>query len=459
MAKRARTRFICTNCGHEEAKWLGRCPSCGEWNTLEERAVSAEAVSPRAQRSSGKPTQSSAAPISSLSPAKATRTTTGVGELDRVLGGGVVKGSTVLVGGEPGIGKSTLMLQMGARVRGARCLYVTGEESAEQVRMRAERLGLGETDLRILAESSLEAIAATVSSGADGQKYDLVIVDSIQTIYSAEAGPVPGTPNQIKLTTFEISERARAEGFSAFFVAHVTKEGNIAGPKTIEHMVDTVLYFEQNHDDTRFLRSTKNRFGSTDEVGLFRMEQKGLIPIEDPNSLFLVQRSGDLPAGVVVAPVIEGTRVLLVEIQALTVPAKGGVSRVFSDGIDSRLVNRMAAVLEKHAGLALSDQDLYVNVAGGMRIQDVAVELPLALALYSARTGKPFPAAAVTAGEVSLAGEVRPVSQMARRSRTSAELGFGTCIGPSTARRSEGQDAPTWRGVQKLTEAVTLAFG
>lgn len=464
MAKRPRSLFVCSSCGHTESKWLGRCPQCGEWNTLQERATAgAETRASRATASgAGRASAATRGPdgagpleLAAIERGERARVSTGTGELDRVLGGGIVHGSTVLIGGEPGIGKSTLMLQMAARMQRQRVLYVSGEESAEQLKMRAERLELADAGLSVLAESSLEAIADAIASG----EFEIVIVDSIQTIYSPEAGAVPGTPNQIKLTTFEISELARARGISVFFVAHVTKEGNIAGPRTIEHMVDTVLYFEQNSDDTRFLRATKNRFGSTDEVGLFTMQARGLLPIADPNSIFLVQRSSSLPPGVVVAPVIEGTRVLLVEIQALTVPAKGGVSRVFSDGLESRRVSRMAAVLEKHVGLNVSDQDIYVNVAGGMRIREVGVELALAMALYSARTDAPFPDAASITGELSLAGEVRPVPQMARRARTARELGFPTCIGPATVRSSEEPVASEWTGVSTVRDAISRCFG
>jgi DNA repair protein RadA/Sms len=245
---------------------------------------------------------------------------------------------------------------------------------------------------------------------------------------------------------------------AVFFVAHVTKEGNIAGPKTMEHMVDTVLYFEQSDDDTRYLRAAKNRFGSTDEIGLFTMQQRGLIQITDPNGVFLVQRSGNLPAGVVVAPVIEGSRVLLVEVQALTVPAKGGISRVFSDKLDSRRVSRVSAVLEKHVGLTFSEYDIYVNVAGGMRIRDVGVELPLALALYSARTDRSFPGRTAAAGELSLAGEIRPVLQMARRVKTAAEVGFERTIGPGSVRQGESGAKVTWTTAPTIAEAVKTLF-
>ncbi|MFW5738182.1 MAG: DNA repair protein RadA [Spirochaetota bacterium] len=468
MAKKPRTRFECSNCGHEEAKWLGRCPACGEWNTMVEHEVrdggGAGRSAPRgggtgaegAGRAKRRPE-----PIGEIKATEEVRASTGMAELDRVLGGGIVAGASVLVGGEPGIGKSTLMLQMAAQMRSRSVLYVTGEESARQIRLRADRLGVSNPRLEILAENELERITSLLSPRAAGGEppYSIVIVDSIQTVYSPEAGSVPGTPNQIKFTTFEIAESAREHGIAVFFVAHVTKEGSIAGPKTIEHMVDTVLYFEQSDDDTRYLRASKNRFGSTDEVGLFTMQQTGLVQITDPNSVFLVRRSGSLPAGVVVAPVIEGSRVLLVEVQALTVPAKGGISRVFSDRVDSGRVSRVAAVLEKHVGLSFSDHDIYVNVAGGMRIKDVGVELPLAIALYSARTDRAFPSRTTIAGEVSLAGEIRPVPQMARRARTADEVGFDRCYGPASVRQGETGTRVNWNGLGALEEAIKALFG
>jgi DNA repair protein RadA/Sms len=465
VRNKSRSVYRCSNCGHEEHKWLGRCPSCGEWNTLAEEAA-AEPQTRRRESTTGRPVS-----IGSIDETENPRLSTGIAELDRVLGGGMVGGASVLVGGEPGIGKSTLMLQMAAQIRKRRVLYVTGEESLRQVKLRATRLGISNASLEILAESRLESILKTIrprrsspstaqsgAAGSGGQRiYDVVIIDSIQTVHSDEVGSVPGSPNQIKYAAFEIADQCREAEMTAFLVAHLTKEGNIAGPRTIEHMVDTVLYFEQSDDNTRYLRASKNRFGSVDEIGLFTMQSSGLVQITDPGSVFLVQREGVLPAGVVVAPVIEGSRVLLVEVQALTVPAKGGISRVFSDRVDTGRVNRMAAVLEKHIGMSFTDQDVYVNVAGGIRIRDVGVDLPLAVALYSARSGRPFPAATTVAGEVSLAGEIRPVGQMSRRARTAREMGFETCLGPIHSRDGEGGTV-TWRSVDSLKHAIDELF-
>ena len=467
MSGKPQTQYQCSNCDHVERKWLGRCPACGEWNTLVEVAVVSGAggggKAGAAGRSSaaGKRPAARATALAGIQadPEQEVRHSTGMAELDRVLGGGLVPGATILVGGEPGIGKSTLMLQMAAQMRRRKVLYVTGEESTRQIGLRARRLGVSNADVKVVSESRLEQILTLLGPAGKDPRYDVVIIDSIQTLHSPEVGSVPGSPNQIKYGAFELSDWTRTCESTLFLVAHVTKEGNIAGPKMIEHMVDTVLYFEQSEDDTRFLRATKNRFGSTDEIGLFLMQSSGLVQVSDPNSIFLVRRDGSMPAGVAVAPVVEGSRVLLVEVQALTVPAKGGMSRVFSDRLDSRRVSRMAAVLEKHLGVQFSDQDIYVNVAGGMRIGDVGVELPLAMALYSARSDKPLPSGTAVAGEVSLAGEVRPVVQMARRARTGKEMGMGRCIGPAKTRDGEADASVKWTGVGSIGDAVRVLFG
>jgi DNA repair protein RadA/Sms len=376
-------------------------------------------------------------------------------ELDRVLGGGIVPGSTVLVGGEPGIGKSTLMIQAAAHARlPGSCMYIAGEEAPGQLKSRAERLGIADADIQIVTTTELEPILRLL----DEHKPSMLVVDSIQTIFSREAGDIPGTVNQIKYCALELSQWARETHGTLFLVAHITKEGSIAGPKVLEHLVDAVLYFDQSDGDTRFLRATKNRFGPTDEIGLFRMHSRGLTQVTDPSSLFLVRRTGDLPAGVVVAPVYEGSRILLVEIQALTVPAKGGISRVFSERVDSGRVSRLAAILEKHVGLRFSDQDIYVNVAGGIKLTEVGVELPIALALYSARTGISLGQGLTVTGELSLAGEVRPVSALRRRIRAAAELKYTRCIGPE-GDQENGESGETWIRVDGVAAAIQAAFG
>ena len=437
--------YKCSGCGHEEPKWLGRCPECGEWNTLIETTVSEPGKRTGGREKRGLP---QSMPLSAVDPREGSRIPSGIGELDRVLGGGIMKRSAILVGGEPGIGKSTLLLQAAAAAQTkGRVLYISGEESAGQVRLRAERLGItaknGADRIEIACSGNLEEIETILNA----VKPVLVMVDSAQTLFSEDM--TPGTVGQMKYCAYELISWVKEHDAALFLVAHVTKEGIISGPKALEHMVDTVLYFEQNDKDSglngtqdcRFLRAVKNRFGSVDEIGIFTMSEKGLEPIEETALLFLVRRDGELPAGVATAAVLEGTRTILIEIQALAIPAKGAVSRVFSDKIDSGRVSRVAAALEKHLGLRLSDQDLYVNVAGGIRITEVGVELALACALYSARTGLPLPAGLVIAGELSLTGEIRPVRRLSGRIQTAGNLGFSGFLGPTpenTARSGQG---------------------
>jgi DNA repair protein RadA/Sms len=360
----------------------------------------------------------------------------------------------VLVGGEPGIGKSTLMLQLAARlVSAGRSLYVSGEESPGQLRMRADRCGVSSQSIEVLAETELTAIMQVLEQ----VRPVLVIVDSLQTLYTREVNALPGTVNQIKVCTQELVEWARSRGAGLFLVAHVTKEGAIAGPKLVEHLVDTVIAFEQASAEVRTLQAVKNRFGSVDEIGFFRMTETGLAEVADASRLFLTRRDGENPAGVAVAPVFEGSRSLLVEIQALTVPAKSGISRIYSDRIDGGRVARMAAVLEKHLGLHLAEHDIYVNVAGGIRVAEVGVELPLALALYSARTNAPLPQRLAVIGEVSLTGEVRPVPGIEKRSKACRELGFETLIGPGGP-DTEKPTAGEFIGAHQVKDAVASAF-
>ena len=435
MAKsKNRTVFFCTSCGHEEPKWLGRCPGCGEWNTFREQALQTETVSPSGQiRPPSKPVS-----INEIPRDKNERRSCGIAEADQVLGGGLVAGSSVLLGGEPGIGKSTMMLQIAkAFADRGEVLYISGEESAGQIRIRADRLDVNEEKLTLFCESRIEEILNVLAE----RKPDMVIIDSIQTIHSPTQGLVPGTVNQLKYGCFELINWARESGAVLFLVAHVTKEGAIAGPKVIEHMVDTVLYFDHSGTDLRILRSTKNRFGSVDEIGIFRMEADGLKQIGNPEGLFLEDRQGSFPPGIAVAPVFEGSRVLLVEIQALTVPAKGAVSRIFSDRVESGRISRLAAIMEKHAGIRFSDQDIYINVAGGMKIAEIGMELPLALAIYSARTGISLPADLIALGEMSLTGEIRPVSHLKRRLKAAGEMGFKRILLPRNS-----SEADEWKG-------------
>ena len=443
-AKKTLTVYRCTACGHVEPKWLGRCPECGEWNTLRE-GVAAEVGQDRAG-------ETFPLPIGSIDPKSGERMASGSGEMDRVLGGGIMRGSAILVGGEPGIGKSTLLLQVCAKAAApGRILYVSGEESPAQLRLRADRLGALRDGLEVFCSGKLAAIRAAL----ENLKPSLVVIDSIQTLHAEEAGAVPGTANQIKYCAQELTAWAKERDAAIFFVAHVTKEGLIAGPKAAEHLVDAVLSFEQSEGELRVLRAGKNRFGSAEEIGIFRMAEGGLEEVQDPSGLFLVRRSGGLPAGVAVAAVHEGSRVILVEIQSLVVPAKAGLSRIYSERIDSGRVARVAAVLEKNTGLHFSDQDLYVNVAGGMRLAEPGIDLALAAALYSARTGLALPDASALAGELSLAGEVRPVRQMRRRARAARALGLDFVLGPG-GEEGEGKE---WRAVADARAALKALFG
>ena len=449
MAKGKSTAFVCDSCGHDETKWLGRCPSCGEWNTFKEVRLSGGGSA--SKRSSAR-TSAIVSPsrLSEVDSTPPERHPTGIDELDRVLGGGLSPGTAVLLGGEPGIGKSTLMLQVAATLPG-QGLYVSGEESPGQVKNRADRLRLPQDSLDVLCETDLEALLTVL----ENHEPDYVVVDSIQTLVSDEAGSIPGTPNQLKIAGHRLTTWAKRSGKPVFLIAHVTKEGTIAGPKVIEHLVDTVLYFDHSSDDLRILRASKNRMGSVDEVGLFHMSKEGLLPIADPAGLFLEHRKDGPPAGSAIAAVYEGSRILLVEIQALTVPAKGGMGRVYSDRIDNGRVSRVAAVLERHAGLRLSDQDIYVNVAGGLRISDTGAELALALALFSARAEKALPAFMIAVGEITLAGEVRSVPHLRRRIKTASDTGLPNWIAPAASDES-GSLPGKGQAIRRLKEAVAL---
>lgn len=429
MAKKKTNSVVykCSNCGFSQPRWLGRCPECGEWNTMEEHAAETSAAALPYGKMPGTTERITPVPLSSVSPMECARISTGNTEFDRVLGGGATKRSAILIGGEPGIGKSTLLLQTASSVQtSGRVLYISGEESASQIRARADRLKINFENIDILCTLRLDDIEHAL----DSLNPMCVIVDSIQTVYSAEAGIVPGTVNQLKYCSNELISWVKERDSVLFLSAHVTKDGVIAGPKSLEHMVDTVISFERNSDDIRFLRAQKNRFGSVDELGIFSMSETGLLPVEDPSAMFITQREGSLPAGIAIVPVFEGSRVFMVEIQALTVPAKASIARVFSEKIESARVSRIAAVLEKKSGLKLSEYDLYVNVAGGVRLNESAIDLALAAALYSARTDLPCPEATALAGEISLAGEIRPVSRLKQRVKTAQNLGFSRILAP-----------------------------
>ncbi len=449
MAKESLVKYVCSECGHEESKWAGRCPECGSWNSF------VEEVEIPAKNASGRPIMDDKVrKLSDVPFDKAMRVSSGIAELDRVLGGGVMRPSSVLVGGEPGIGKSTIMIQMLANLaKQSRVLYVSGEESPSQVRMRAERLSLPSDKIYIFCDTRLEALSDVI----EHTKAEYVVVDSLQTLCSSSISSVAGSPNQIKTCCMELSLLAKKIGSSIFFIGHVTKDGLIAGPKIVEHMVDTVLYFESADSGMRLLRSSKNRFGSVDEIGLFEMGEEGLKGVVDPSSYFLASRDKDeLPPGIAFTPVVEGSRIFVVEIQALVVPAKSGYQRIYSDKIDNSRVNRIAAILERHAGVNLSDQDIYINVAGGMRLSEGSIDLAIALALYSSKTNTSLSSHIAFWGELSLAGEVRPVSFFSRRAKAIKEMGFESFIAADKSREKK-TGIPTI-AVRDIKSAIIAAY-
>jgi DNA repair protein RadA/Sms len=428
MAKPSKTTFVCQNCGATSPRWQGKCPSCGEWNTLtEETDAMAPPGTGLSRRGSGR-----VIVLEGLKGAtqEAPRFATGIGELDRVTGGGIVPGSALLIGGEPGIGKSTLLLQLAATLArtGRRAVYFSGEEAAAQVRLRAERLGLSDAPVALACETSLAHILATLEAGPPP---DLVVVDSIQTLWAEAIEAAPGTVSQVRAAAQALIRHAKLAGSALLLVGHVTKDGQIAGPKVIEHMVDTVLYFEGDRGHTyRILRAVKNRFGATDEIGVFEMVSEGLREIANPSELFLGDRQASTPGAAVFAG-IEGTRPLLVEIQALVAPSSLGTPRRAVVGWDTGRLSMLLAVLEARAGLSFAGQDVYLNVAGGLRINEPAADLAAAAALISSLSGVAIPRHRVHFGEVSLSGAISGVPLMSTRLKEAQKLGFRQAVLPA----------------------------
>jgi DNA repair protein RadA/Sms len=438
MAKTALS-FVCQNCGAAYGRWQGKCEACGEWNTLAEEdptGASSGPVSLRAKR------KGRAFKLESLTGESkdAPRVTSGMAELDRVTGGGFVRGSVLLLGGDPGIGKSTLLIQATSLMAKAkhRAVYISGEEAVAQVRLRAERLGLAAAPVQLAAETSVEDIIATLSEGAAPR---LVIIDSIQTMWTDTVESAPGTVTQVRSSAQALIRFAKRSGAALILVGHVTKDGQIAGPRVVEHMVDAVLSFEgEGTQQFRILRAVKNRFGPTDEIGVFEMTGLGLREVHNPSELFLSERDLGTPGTAVFAGV-EGTRPVLVELQALVAPTSLGTPRRAVVGWDPSRLSMVLAVLEAHCGVKLSGHDVYLNVAGGLRIQEPAADLAAAAALVSSLTNAPLPADAVYFGEVSLSGAVRPVSQMPARLKEAAKLGFARAVLPESARGDGAGDA------------------
>lgn len=443
MAKAQKT-FTCSACGASSSKWSGRCEACGEWNTIEEDTPLS--AGPASKSLGGKRGASIALTDLSTEEAPPPRTECGMGELDRVLGGGLVPGSAILVGGDPGIGKSTLLLQAAARFAqaGLPTIYVSGEEASAQVRMRAQRLGLADAPVRLAAETNLRDILTTL----DNERPALAIIDSIQTMWADNVDSAPGSVSQVRAAAHELTTFAKKRGISVILVGHVTKEGQIAGPRVVEHMVDTVLYFEgERGHQFRILRAVKNRFGPADEIGVFEMTGAGLSEVVNPSALFLSDREDPAPGSVVFAG-IEGTRPVLVELQALVAPSPHSQPRRSVLGWDSGRLAMILAVLEARCGIPFAGLDVYLNVAGGMKISEPAADLAVAAALLSAREDASIPKDTVVFGEISLSGALRPVGQTENRLKEAQKLGFTSAIAPTRSKTGSGSGL----NIQKMSD-------
>lgn len=432
MAKgKEKSVFYCKECGYESAKWMGQCPGCRQWNTMSEEKIT---VSSKGSMRASERKEAVLSKMSEISTAKEERIATGMKELDRVLGGGIVPGSLTLVGGDPGIGKSTILLQtcrfLGSA--GHSVLYISGEESLKQIKLRAERIGEFTDEVQLLCETNLDIIEEVLKK----VKPEVVIIDSIQTMYSEDVGSAPGSVSQVREATSVLMQIAKGLEISVFIVGHVTKEGTVAGPRVLEHMVDTVLYFEgDRHASYRILRGVKNRFGSTNEIGVFEMREQGLVEVENPSEFMLSGRP-EGENGCIVTCSVEGTRPILIEIQALVCRTNFGIPRRQAIGTDLNRLNLLMAVLEKRLGMSMGDCDAYVNIAGGMRITEPAIDLGIVLALVSSFRNRAIGEDVMAFGEVGLSGEVRAVSQMQTRVGEAKKLGFKTCIVPASCKDS-----------------------
>jgi DNA repair protein RadA/Sms len=447
------SKYVCQSCAYESPRWIGKCPNCGAWNTFVE-----EVSAPKSRARGTTPRQKSAAiPITDVATLPEPRIPTHIPELDRVLGGGIVPGSVILVGGDPGIGKSTLMMQMASMLQQQVILYVTGEESTGQIKMRAERLETKPSrNLLLLAETDLEVIEALIQK----TEPDVLIVDSIQTMFRPELESAPGTVSQVRESTALFMRYAKNRGVPVFLVGHVTKEGVIAGPRVVEHMVDTVLQFEgERHHSYRILRAIKNRFGSTNEIGIFEMHDRGLREVQNPSEVFLSERKSDASGSSVVAG-IEGTRPLLVEVQALVAPTSYGVPQRTATGFDARRLQMLLAVLEKRAGVHIGQYDVFVNVAGGVRLDEPAADLGMAISIVSSLRDLPVDSEAVVVGEVGLGGEIRTISQIEKRIAEAGKLGFKRIFLPRNNMKNvrEGNGIAL-KGVETIEEAIDGLVG
>ncbi|MDD4091247.1 MAG: DNA repair protein RadA [Smithellaceae bacterium] len=451
--KKSKTSFFCQHCGYMSPKWLGKCPSCNGWNCFAEELVTDPDSGGRPDLVfGGKPL-----PIFDIPAEEGMRTVTGIAEIDRVLGGGIVSGSAILIGGEPGIGKSTLMLQVmkNLAMSGRKVLYVSGEESASQIKLRADRIGAQAKDLLVLVEVSLEKILEQIRKIEPA----IVVIDSVQTVYSSDLMSAPGSVGQVREASSRLILAAKKSSIPLFLVGHVTKDGSIAGPKVLEHMVDTVLYFEGDSGHAyRIVRSIKNRFGPANEIGVFEMRDRGLQEVSNPSAFFLAERPENAPGSVVLAS-LEGTRPILVEIQALVSASNLGMPRRTAIGVDHNRVSLLVAVLDKICGLHLGGSDIFLNVAGGVRVEEPAVDLAVVSAMASSFLDRPVDARTVILGEVGLTGEVRAVSQIETRVKEAARLGFNRCIVPKTSTASLTKTAKMEiRAIVSLKELLETLF-
>ncbi|AXU81326.1 DNA repair protein RadA [Clostridium sp. HMSC19D02] len=454
MAK-IKTKYVCQSCGYETAKWLGKCPECTKWNTfveeIDQKSTKKEVFI--IYKSSSKPVS-----INSIESKEEERFTTDINELDRVLGGGIVKGSLVLVGGDPGIGKSTLLIQVSSNVAnlGKTVLYITGEESESQIKMRAKRLGINSENLYIFAENNLSIIESYLES----VNPELIILDSIQTVFSPEISSAPGTVSQIKEGTSKFMKISKKMGISTFIVGHVTKEGSLAGPKLLEHMVDTVLYFEgERYNTYRLVRAVKNRFGSTNELGVFEMRDLGLVELDNPSKILISEKPKDV-AGSVIISTVEGTRPMLLELQALVSPTSFGIPKRTSTGVDYNRVGMLLAVLEKRVGLQIQNQDVYINIVGGIKINEPSIDLGIAISVASSFRNIPIDEDIAVTGEVGLTGEVRAVSFIEKRIAECKKLGFKKIVVP----RSNYDVVKETKGIEiwpvdNLRQAINIVLG
>jgi len=455
VKKSSKTVFTCQTCGYQAPKWLGKCPDCGEWHSMVEEVQVPRQIQGAVRNRPN--SQIEPVPIDSIELDDDDRLLTGIVEFDRVLGGGLVPGTLVLIGGDPGIGKSTLMLQVlhGLAKNGRKVLYVSGEESIKQLRMRSKRLSTVSSDIWVLSEVNLESILTMV----DGTKPDVLVIDSIQTMFNPDLTSAPGSVSQVREATVRLMVMAKTTGVPTFLVGHVTKEGAIAGPRLLEHMVDTVLYFEGDRNYIfRILRAVKNRFGSTNEIGVFEMKEKGLDEVANPSAVFLSERSANAPGSVVTAS-MEGTRPILVELQALASSTNFGTPRRTILGLDQNRVSLLVAVMEKKLGMHLMGHDIFMNVAGGVKVYEPAVDLGIVSAVASSFFDRPIPDGTVVFGEIGLTGEVRPIGHLEKRGTEAKKMGFDRCIVPeSNVKRMTEIKGIEIKGVKTVSDAIEMLF-